>query len=411
MAQVQNTESRSLTKPESRSPSRFSVIGDEVCRSPSAPAAETGTFALDALATFALFFARGGQLGPARILNRKFSDWLRRFISEKIGALGVRPGRGASTQHIVAVLAAKAQTNGGNLTVDEFKSSMQAVYESLVQDFPRVSAEAGIIWGLFDVQGVGRIPADAFQQVLDVWSALGVSSDDEIRDELLRTASQQHAGFIPDYLYYAWCQEVRVDMFRGLLRRRTKPSTREQRPPATFALGHTSRPGDQMQRSKEVTSMQLRTPYFGGRLLDLSEPLRQPTPAKTSRRKVPGAVARAPTAVLVPASGTPLTPLPPVRPRTAPTIDPLEQEASWQRRELRLRPNMKVVVSYSGPDGDTRNATGTLLNGWGRPLTADLNSSGDDEYLAVEVFGVERIVPRDTVTRSPRGATGSSKYL
>jgi hypothetical protein len=411
MAQVQNTESISLAKPESRSPSRFSVIGDAVCRTPSALAAETGTFAIDALATFALFFARGGQLSPARIFNRKFSDWLRRFIAGKVGERGIRPGRGASTQHIVAVLAAKAQTNGGALTVDEFKSSMQAVYESLLPDFPRVSAEAGIIWGLFDVQCVGRIPADAFQQVLDVWSALGVSCDDDIRDELLRTASEEHADFIPDYLYYAWCQEVRVDMFKGLLRRRAKSSAREQRPPATFALGHTSRPGDQMQRSKEVASMQLRAPYSGDRLLDLSESVWQPTPAKTPRRKVPGAVARLPTAVLVPPSGTHSTSLPPVRPLTAPTIDPLEQEASWQRRELRLRPNMKVVVSYSGPDGDTRNATGTLLNGWGRPLTAVPNTSGDDGYLAVEVFGVERRVPRDTVTRSPRGATGSSNYL
>lgn len=381
-------------------------------------------------------FGEGALLTATRLSSRRFQNWLRAFVAIEGGVQALHPARAVGTQNLVGLLSAKAEGNeGGILLVEELAAFLRVILEPSANMQP----ESELAWVLFDVTAETRVAAADVERVFAVLATVGVTSDEVAQSELVRSVNEEDGGFLTAERFFAWCNA------QGPGRAPRTPrhgAPAEVRPRSVLLPGSFSRPRDHCLRSADVGALGLAWPYRGDRLLDLSEPIRQPTPACSRRRKLPGAQGRrattASTEGAVPlASGSMLQaitrPSAPAPRPALPNIDPDEQEKSWLRRKQRLVPHMRVKVIYNGPYGVKKEATGILRTGWGTrlgnegpptphaqpppnvrragapgPTGASAESppwqaeaarwADTSQFLVVEVLGGERLFPRAAVT-------------
>merc|ERR1719163_1056593 len=90
------------------------------------------------------------------------------------------------------------------------------------------------------------------------------------------------------------------------------------------------------------------------------------TPTRPSKPKLPGKALRmAKDAAETVVEVTPRPETTPRLPAVRKRINWEKQDEWWSRRDNRLRPYMKVRVSYLKPDGSKAEGEGVLLSGWG----------------------------------------------
>lgn len=348
---------------------------------------------------------KSGKLTTARLRSRQFSSWMRAFLADMLAGGELPPMKRTQTARIVALLAAKAESNeGGCLTANEFDAFTRVVMRP-----PAGKLEASIVWNLFDTERRGEIPAEVVGCLASLCAGVLCGSG--------ATENLPVVGGEPLLIedYRAWLAAMPPPAPRSA---RGPPCDRPP-PPRPMSFPSRMRATDQTLRSAEIEELSLFKPTGRDHPLDLSEAVRCLAPSHRTERKRPGRLGTAETAVEELAPRTPRLPSVTRKP-----IDFDAQEQWYERREARLLPFMKVNASYIKATGEKVNAVGTLMTGWGcsnvgstvphsRPpdgvrsarapppahtLKQAARWKDVENFVVVQIHGTERLIPRKWVS-------------
>lgn len=316
---------------------------------------------------FSVLVGPDGRLTQKCLAGQPFASWFRALITDMTVHGSLAPAKVLRTSRIVGLLRTKASMNqNGCLSLDEFDACTRVI----ASPSAGCRLEEELTWCLLNVDGRPRIvSAEAVGQVRALWAAAGVTCSTEGAQEVLDASSAEDNGCLTAARYHEWfescCEPRRMETSAPASARGASARASAQQGQSSFlSRSRCAHPRDHMLRSSEAGAMSLFR-YEGDKPPDWSLLVRRPIPAKTTPRKRPGSEGRSDRERGVSTPEPEWTPRP--RPRKPKPITWEDQERWWNQKSKRLKPYMRVKVSYMRPDGKKVSTTGTLLSGWGVP--------------------------------------------